>query len=55
MELEIFLSIYLFPALLTHLPLIPFNAEEITGSTNEATRDAKKATRNQISHVLLFQ
>ena len=46
---------YLFPDLLTLLPLIPFDAEEITGSTNEAARGAKKAPRNQASHVLLFQ
>ena len=50
-----FLFMYLFPDLLTLLPLIPFDAEEITGSTNEAARGAKKAPRNQASHVLLFQ
>ena len=37
---------YPLPALLTSLPLILFTTEEISGGTNEAAKDPKKAPRN---------
>ena len=51
--------LYLLPALLTPLPIIPFTTEEITGCIIEAAKGANKAPRNPPScfffHVLLFQ
>ena len=53
------MSIYPLPALLTPLPIIPFDTEEITGCTNETTKGVYIAGRNPPScfllHVLLFQ
>ena len=51
---------YPLPAVLTHLLLIPFTNEEITGCPNEAAKCANEAPRNMLScffffHVLLFQ
>ena len=37
---------YLFPALLTPLLLIPFTTKEITGRTNEVAKGPNKALRN---------
>ena len=37
---------YLFPALLTPLLLIPFTTEKITGRTNEVAKGPNKALRN---------
>ena len=47
-----FLFIYLLPALLTPLPLVPFTTEEITGYTNEAANGDNKAPRNP--HTCFF-
>ena len=49
---------YLLPALLAPLPLIPFTTEEITGCTNEAAKGDNKAPRNLLVflfHDLLLQ
>ena len=46
------LFIYLLPALLIHLSLIHFTAEETTGCTNEAAKGATKAPRNPPSCFL---
>ena len=51
---------YLLPALLTPLPIIPFTTEEVTSCTNEEAKVGNKAPRNPPScfflfHVLLFQ
>ena len=55
----LFWTIYPLPALLTHLPLIPFTIAEITGCTNEVAIDANKVPINPPScflfRVLLFQ
>ena len=40
---------YPFPAVLTHLLLIPFTNEEITGCPNEAAKCANEAPRNLLS------
>ena len=49
------LFIYLLPALLTHLSLIHFTAEETTGCTNEAAKGATKAPRNPPSCFFYFK
>ena len=43
---EKLLFVYLLPALLTPLPLMPFTNEEITCFTIEAAKSANKAPRN---------
>ena len=47
-----FLLTYPLPVLLTVLPLIPFNTEEITDCTNEAAKGANKVPRNPSSCFL---
>ena len=44
---------YHSPALLTPVPLIPFNTEEITGCTNKAASCANKAGRNPSSYFFI--
>ena len=48
-----FISIYSLSAVLTHLLLIPFTTEKITGYTNEAAKSSSKAQRNPPSYTFI--
>ena len=50
---KIILSIYLFPALLFPLLVIPFTIKQITGFTTASAKDANKAAMNLLSFLFI--